>query len=148
MAAAGAQVLGWFRVDREPAVEESARELPADADRLLRHRPVRLLLAAEWLVTALEGSAPVDLGGVYAAGFVQEAGLRLRGSPVALARVAEEIRQHPDAHHALAAGLLLRANPRWRPAEWRGAHLAGAIKHQWFDRIPTLQRMTFRGNVR
>ena len=28
------------------------------------------------------------------------------------------------------------------------AHLAGAIKHQWFDRIPTLQRMTFRGNVR
>ncbi len=28
------------------------------------------------------------------------------------------------------------------------AHLAGAIKHQWFDRIPTLQRMTFRGTVR
>ena len=27
------------------------------------------------------------------------------------------------------------------------AHLAGAIKHQWFDRIPTLQRMTFRGNL-
>ncbi len=25
------------------------------------------------------------------------------------------------------------------------AHLAGVIKHQWFDRIPTLQRMTFRG---
>jgi cytochrome b561 len=25
------------------------------------------------------------------------------------------------------------------------AHLAGAIKHQWFDRVPTLQRMTFRG---
>ena len=25
------------------------------------------------------------------------------------------------------------------------AHLAGAVKHQWFDRVPTLQRMTFRG---
>jgi cytochrome b561 len=25
------------------------------------------------------------------------------------------------------------------------AHLAGALKHQYFDRIPTLQRMTFRG---
>jgi cytochrome b561 len=25
------------------------------------------------------------------------------------------------------------------------AHLAGAIKHQWFDRVPTLQRMSFRG---
>ena len=25
------------------------------------------------------------------------------------------------------------------------AHLIGAIKHQWFDRVPTLQRMTFRG---
>ena len=25
------------------------------------------------------------------------------------------------------------------------AHLAGALKHQFFDRIPTLQRMTFRG---
>ncbi len=25
------------------------------------------------------------------------------------------------------------------------AHLTGAIKHQWFDRVPTLQRMTFRG---
>jgi cytochrome b561 len=25
------------------------------------------------------------------------------------------------------------------------AHLVGAIKHQWFDRVPTLQRMTFRG---
>lgn len=24
-------------------------------------------------------------------------------------------------------------------------HLIGAIKHQWFDRVPTLQRMTFRG---
>ena len=28
------------------------------------------------------------------------------------------------------------------------AHLTGAIKHQWFDRVPTLQRMTFRGAVR
>ena len=28
------------------------------------------------------------------------------------------------------------------------AHLIGAAKHQWFDRIPTLQRMTFRGLVR
>jgi cytochrome b561 len=25
------------------------------------------------------------------------------------------------------------------------AHLIGAIKHQWFERVPTLQRMTFRG---
>jgi cytochrome b561 len=25
------------------------------------------------------------------------------------------------------------------------AHLIGAAKHQWFDRVPTLQRMTFRG---
>lgn len=25
------------------------------------------------------------------------------------------------------------------------AHLVGAIKHQWFDRVPTLERMTFRG---
>ena len=25
------------------------------------------------------------------------------------------------------------------------AHLIGAFKHQWFDRIPTLERMTFRG---
>ena len=25
------------------------------------------------------------------------------------------------------------------------AHLAGAAKHQWFDRVPTLERMTFRG---
>jgi len=26
-----------------------------------------------------------------------------------------------------------------------GAHLIGAFKHQWFDHVPTLQRMTFRG---
>ena len=25
------------------------------------------------------------------------------------------------------------------------AHLIGAFKHQWIDRVPTLQRMTFRG---
>jgi cytochrome b561 len=25
------------------------------------------------------------------------------------------------------------------------AHLIGAAKHQWFDRVPLLQRMTFRG---
>ena len=25
------------------------------------------------------------------------------------------------------------------------AHVAGAAKHQWFDRVPTLERMTFRG---
>ena len=24
-------------------------------------------------------------------------------------------------------------------------HLIGAFKHQWLDRVPTLQRMTFRG---
>jgi cytochrome b561 len=28
------------------------------------------------------------------------------------------------------------------------AHLTGAAKHQWFDRIPTLERMTFRGPTR
>jgi len=28
------------------------------------------------------------------------------------------------------------------------AHLAGAAKHQWFDRVPTLQRITFRGVAR
>ena len=28
------------------------------------------------------------------------------------------------------------------------AHLIGAAKHQWFDRVPTLQRMTFRGVAR
>ena len=28
------------------------------------------------------------------------------------------------------------------------AHLTGAAKHQWFDRLPTLQRMTFRGVAR
>jgi cytochrome b561 len=28
------------------------------------------------------------------------------------------------------------------------AHLAGAAKHQWLDRVPTLQRMTFRGVAR
>ena len=28
------------------------------------------------------------------------------------------------------------------------AHLIGAAKHQWFDRVPTLQRMTFRGAER
>lgn len=25
------------------------------------------------------------------------------------------------------------------------AHLSGAAKHQWFDRVPTIERMTFRG---
>ena len=28
------------------------------------------------------------------------------------------------------------------------AHLIGAFKHQWFDRVPTLERMTFRGAER
>jgi cytochrome b561 len=28
------------------------------------------------------------------------------------------------------------------------AHLIGAAKHQWFDRVPSLQRMTFRGAER
>jgi cytochrome b561 len=28
------------------------------------------------------------------------------------------------------------------------AHLIGAAKHQWFDRVPTLQRMTFRSAER
>jgi cytochrome b561 len=28
------------------------------------------------------------------------------------------------------------------------AHLIGAFKHQWLDRVPTLQRMTFRGAER
>jgi cytochrome b561 len=28
------------------------------------------------------------------------------------------------------------------------AHLIGAAKHQWFDRVPIMQRMTFRGVAR
>jgi len=28
------------------------------------------------------------------------------------------------------------------------AHLIGAFKHQWIDRVPTLERMTFRGTGR
>jgi cytochrome b561 len=27
------------------------------------------------------------------------------------------------------------------------AHLIGAAKHQWFDRVPTLERMSFRGKL-
>jgi cytochrome b561 len=28
------------------------------------------------------------------------------------------------------------------------AHLVGAFKHQWIDRVPTLERMTFHGAIR
>lgn len=104
-------------------------ELPAAVFSMLRHREVQVLLAAERLVSlqswrplsdVLRRQLPIEL--------IDRLGERCRDDRKTVKRLAKllESGRHRPAH-AMAASILLRVDPTWRPAakqrgEW---HLAG-----------------------
>ena len=96
---------------------------------LLRHRIVRLILAADWLATALSagGAPPVPLAQPLERDLLSEAGVALRDSAAARARLADLLhRDRNRAYDAAAASLLLATDLSWRPSELRGRRLLSA----------------------
>ncbi len=100
---------------------------------LLRHRPVRILLAAEGLLRMLHEKSPAIRLAMQRcpADFVRHAAALARTSPAALGRLAELVRGPGREAHSIAASLLLAARPDWRPSgRWplclAGAHLVDA----------------------
>ncbi|HEV8379888.1 MAG TPA: pentapeptide repeat-containing protein [Tepidisphaeraceae bacterium] len=103
--------------------------VPGEQDfaRLLRHRPVQVLLASDMLVHWLADVGDTrSLDGMWPAELVVEAALQLKqrnGTAEILESVLEsnELRLHP-----VAASLLLALEPSWRPAPRYVPNLASA----------------------
>jgi uncharacterized protein YjbI with pentapeptide repeats/energy-coupling factor transporter ATP-binding protein EcfA2 len=111
------------------AMPEQATELI----RMVRHRPVALLLAAARIKDIAEGGhAASAFNQRFPHDLVQEAALAITGNTLALQHLSEWLnRPESSAVHPMAASLLHAAVPGWRPgADCRpklcGAYLARA----------------------
>src|SRR5688572_11403215 len=105
-------------------------EMPDQVVSFLRHRTIRLMLAADWLVLVLAagGAPPVMLGQSIPPDLLLETGVVLRTHPAAREHLLDLLRRERDrTHDAIAASLLFAADPSWRPrASLRGRRLHGA----------------------
>jgi uncharacterized protein YjbI with pentapeptide repeats len=108
----------WARVDRPG--------FPRGAVRLLRHPPVQLMLAAERVAADLHGDADCDyLKLRLPRELVESAAAAVRGDERALDHLRRLLAGPPWAH-AMAASLLLGADPSWVPGPGPAPRLAGA----------------------
>ena len=107
---------------------------PNNIRALLRHPCVQLPLAADWLMSVLALRNPCrDLAWSLPRELVELVGERSRTEPQALACLNRLLRsRHAKAVHPMAASILLRANPDWRPSDKHGAHwrLSGGLFHE------------------
>ena len=96
--------------------------------RLIRHRPVALLLAADRLkVFAESGHSESAFAHTFPYDLVQEAAPAIAGSTKALQRLSEWLNRAEDsAVHPMAASLLHAASPGWRPGPDCRPRLSGA----------------------
>lgn len=95
--------------------------------RLTRHRPVKVLLAAERLVSNLcNSTAPCELRGRLPRNLIARAALRAGSMPQALSRLEELTRSADTAVHAMAASILHATGVGWRPREGDVPNLANA----------------------
>lgn len=95
--------------------------------RLLRHRPIWILLAAERVATALAGDPTPDfLQHRFPRELVAESALLVRRSPQALARLHSVIRGGLTALHPMAASLLHASQVGWQPESGSMVNLARA----------------------
>ena len=125
--AAGAAAL-YAVVDVAPPPRHE--DVPDAVRALLRHAPVRSLLAADHLVLALSaGNAVYDLlVRPLPADLLDETGAALRDDPVATRRLESILRGVDDRQcDATAASLLLAADPTWHPGELKGRLLRRAV---------------------
>jgi uncharacterized protein YjbI with pentapeptide repeats len=102
-------------------------ELPDDARLLLRYSPTRLLLAAECLVADLcDAAAATHLQTPLPPDLVAEAAKVIRHWPEAMSNLEAVVRGGPRQPHAMAASLLVAAQPAWRPEHGKPPDLARA----------------------
>lgn len=97
--------------------------LDRDASRLLRHRILQRLLAADYLRRSIDSSALKELP-LLPRDLVIEAGEAIRDAPPTLARLRRLAKRTRTGHPAMAASLLFAADPAWQP-KYRLPHLAG-----------------------
>ncbi len=93
--------------------------------RLIRHRPVGLLLAADRITSILEdGRVNMSLARQLPRELIEEAALRIADNTRALQHLSDWlIRGDQSAVHPMAASLLHAATPGWRPepGSWASA---------------------------
>lgn len=99
-------------------------------ERLLRHRLVVLLMAAEYMAAALadDDSKPAlgFLSATLPRDLVEECAPLVALSPRAIERLKLEVRSKCRSHHALSASLLHAARTGWVPEPGSRPNLAGA----------------------
>ncbi len=107
------------------------------ANRLIRHRPVALSLAASRIAAIAErGSVDLKFTHPFPLDLLLEAARRIAGDARALRHLDEWLSQpRHEAIHPMAASLLVAARPDWKPGpdcrpRLNGAYLAGAA---WSD---------------
>jgi uncharacterized protein YjbI with pentapeptide repeats len=118
----------------KPSGETSQKGLRvAELLRLVRHRPVALLLAARKIASVVESGLPnMDLSHRLPRDLISETARLIAGNTLALEHLNAWInRRDRKAVHPLAASLLHVVTPGWRPGancrpRLKGAHLAQA----------------------
>jgi uncharacterized protein YjbI with pentapeptide repeats len=96
--------------------------------RLIRHRPVALLLAADRIKDLVEhGRADSIFGQRFSYDLVQETAMVIAGNTVALQHLSDWLDRSEQAHvHPMAASLMHAAAPGWRPGPDSRLRLTGA----------------------
>jgi uncharacterized protein YjbI with pentapeptide repeats len=121
----------------------SCAQQAASLARMVRHRPIALLLAADRIVTiAQHGDVKLGPTGQLPRDVIEEAAQQIKGNTLALQHLARWIDERKNsAVHPTAASLLYAMLPDWRPvassqprlggayldgASWSGLDLSGA----------------------
>lgn len=146
----------WSDLREAPASQE--REIDVEArmeshgvEKLLRHRPVRVLLAVDCivrtLVSALDSTdleirwCPPDL--------IHSAAIRLAAHPLGVAKLEEAAIGVCPAAQPLVVSLLVACKPEWRPSGPAPRDLAGAylVGVRW-SRLDLRQSILTRANLK
>jgi uncharacterized protein YjbI with pentapeptide repeats len=95
---------------------------------MLRHRAVQRLLAAERVLSVLEGGRKPDfLGGNWPADLIEEVSSPLTDSTPAWRRLVRVIAENQERYQSVAATLLHAADQGWQPPPRTRANLTRAV---------------------
>jgi uncharacterized protein YjbI with pentapeptide repeats len=102
--------------------------LNATQQRWWRHDAVERVFAAEWIADQLcRGNTPVALLNMTAAKLLPDIVAAVRLRPAAIAQLEHIVRDDPQGPNvAMAASILLKLDPDWRPPSARWLNFAGA----------------------
>jgi uncharacterized protein YjbI with pentapeptide repeats len=111
-------------------VSELPADLPPYVTVLLRHRAVRVILASDLIAASIAaGGATADdlLCAPLPAELLHETASVVRWMPGAMERLDRMLAGSARDTDAMAASILLAADPLWRPKDARGAKFAKAV---------------------